>query len=217
MVKFSLYLLGTLMILCSISWLGFMDHGTSLDQRLMTLPSFKHAAVDSITANSLVIFDLVDIDREMSAENYVAPVVMQKELSIDSIISSDMVKQLQARGVAVVVSTDIKSNGFRQKGVFGSGAEWLYQYLKSVGFEGSFHEHMFNHHHYKKVPVFYKGILVSGYLKHGPALDVFLDTIGMRPAKVILVHNQQNYRRYYEGSIDLVCSRRNIEFERYTY
>jgi hypothetical protein len=126
-----------------------------------------------------------------------------------------------------------------------SWQNWRFEYLKNIGFEGSFSDIAFtlDIKEFEKRPIFYKGIIFTDFINKGKALKLFLENINKlddlnnsKYAKFIFLEqaekNLEKYKNFnlkperiimfddseeYLNSVLKVCEELKIEFHGYHY
>ncbi|MBN8828198.1 MAG: DUF2608 domain-containing protein [Sphingobacteriia bacterium] len=122
----------------------------------------------------------------------------------------DKIKELQTQGVKVIALTGMNTG---KMGIYNELAEWRYEHLKSLGFQGSFTNQIikfdYNHCH----PIFFKGVLATDLAAKGPILMEFLKAINYPPKQIVMFDDDLDHL----NSVAASCKKHNILFLGYYY
>lgn len=125
----------------------------------------------------------------------IEPMIIQK--------INDLIK----RDIRVIACTD----GFIYGSVF--SLKWQYEHLKSLGFQGSYGDQVFEIRGVVSSPGFYKGVLSAAFEATSGVLGAFLDHMHLHPKEIVIFGDNRPILK----SIQEECQKRGIAFQGYLY
>ncbi|MBN8827972.1 MAG: DUF2608 domain-containing protein [Sphingobacteriia bacterium] len=98
-------------------------------------------------------------------------------------------------------------------GMYSELAEWRYEHLKSLGFQGSFADKVIKFNADNRSPIFFKGILATDLTPKGPVLIKFLKEIDYYPKAIVMFDDDLEHL----NSVSDACKKLGINFMAYYY
>ncbi|MBN9543309.1 MAG: DUF2608 domain-containing protein [Alphaproteobacteria bacterium] len=98
-------------------------------------------------------------------------------------------------------------------GMYSELAEWRYEHLKSLGFQGSFGDKVIKFKADNRNPIFFKGILATDLTPKGPVLIKFLKEIDYYPKAIVMFDDDLEHIK----SVSDACKKLGINFMAYHY